>query len=132
MAIPYASASSTKARDEITKLLRRFGCEQIGFMDDHGRHEVLLAFTHRGRQVQLRASAAGWAQMSLQADPWGDGYRRRITRQQHEQRALAQGVPGLGRACLPSSFVGFFHGAFQPHLDQMQHAPINNAARHRF
>jgi hypothetical protein len=40
-------------------------------------------------------------------------------------------VPGFGRACLPSSIIGFFHGAFQPHLDQMQHAPINNPARHR-
>jgi len=33
---------------------------------------------------------------------------------------------------IPSSIIGFFHGAFQPHLDQMQHAPINNSARHRF
>ena len=31
----------------------------------------------------------------------------------------------------PSSFVGFFHGTVQPHLDQMQHAPINDPARHR-
>ena len=37
----------------------------------------------------------------------------------------------LGRACLPSSIVGFFHGAVQPHLDQMQHAPINDPARYR-
>jgi hypothetical protein len=28
--------------------------------------------------------------------------------------------------------IGFFYGAFQPHLDQVQHAPINNSARHRF
>jgi hypothetical protein len=27
--------------------------------------------------------------------------------------------------------VGFFHGTFQPHLDQMQHAPINDPTRHR-
>ncbi len=26
----------------------------------------------------------------------------------------------------PSSIVGFFHGAIQPHLDQMQHAPVND------
>src|SRR6516162_2271390 len=32
---------------------------------------------------------------------------------------------------LPSSIVGFFHGAVQPHLDQMQHAPIDDPARHR-
>ena len=28
--------------------------------------------------------------------------------------------------------VGFFDRAFQPHLDQMQHAPINDPARNRF
>jgi hypothetical protein len=47
-------------------------------------------------------------------------------------RNAAPVVPGLGRACLPSSIIGFFYGAFQPHLDQMQHAPINNSARYRF
>jgi hypothetical protein len=36
------------------------------------------------------------------------------------------------RACLPSSFIGFFYGAFQPHLDQMQHAPIDDSACYRF
>jgi hypothetical protein len=44
---PYASATSgTKARDEITKVLRRLGCESIGFMDD-------LRSTNRDRQVQF-------------------------------------------------------------------------------
>jgi hypothetical protein len=28
-------------------------------------------------------------------------------------------------------FIGLFHGTFQPHLDQMQHAPIYNSTRHR-
>jgi hypothetical protein len=42
-----------------------------------------------------------------------------------------QVVPRLSRPFLPSLVVGFFHGAFQPHLDQMQHAPINNSARYR-
>jgi hypothetical protein len=37
--------------------LRRFGCEEIGFMDNFDQHEVLLAFRHRGRPVQLKASA---------------------------------------------------------------------------
>src|SRR5713226_5414104 len=40
-------------------------------------------------------------------------------------------VARLGRACLPASVVGFFDWAVQPHLDQMQHAPINDTARHR-
>jgi hypothetical protein len=46
-------------------------------------------------------------------------------------RDTAPAVPGFRCACLPSSIVGFFHGTFQPHLDQMQHAPINNSARYR-
>jgi hypothetical protein len=42
---PYASASSgDRARNEITKLLRRFGCEKIGFMDDLATQELLPGF----------------------------------------------------------------------------------------
>jgi hypothetical protein len=53
MSVPYSSATTgTKAREEISKVLRRFGCESIGFMDDYQQHEVLLAFKHRNRQVQ--------------------------------------------------------------------------------
>jgi hypothetical protein len=90
MTTPYAGATSgTKAREEVTKVLRRFGCESIGFMDDFESHEVLLAFTHRGRQVQLRASAKGWAQMFLQERPHSD--RMRHTKHDHEQAALRQG-----------------------------------------
>jgi len=49
--IPYAGATSGEnARAEATKILRRLGCEQIGFMDDFENREVLLAFTHRGRE----------------------------------------------------------------------------------
>src|SRR5262245_29054746 len=69
--VPYASASAgTKAREEITKLLRSLGCESVGFMDEWDKHEVLLAFTHRGRNVQLRASAKGWAAFYLRKHPW--------------------------------------------------------------
>ena len=88
--IPYASATTgTKAREEITKVLRRLGCESVGFMDDFDRHELLLAFTHRGRQVQLRASARGWAQMFLKQQPWT--YQRRSSKHDYEQSALQQG-----------------------------------------
>lgn len=90
MTVPYASATSgASARDDITKVLRRFGCESVGFMDDFEAHEVLLAFTHRGRQIQLRASAKGWAQMYLKTNPWTG--RRRASRHEHEAAALRQG-----------------------------------------
>lgn len=90
MGTPYATASTgASARDEITKVLRRFGCESIGFMDDFESHEVLLAFSHRGRQVQLRASAKGWAQMYLKENPWT--HRRRGSKHDWETAALRQG-----------------------------------------
>ncbi len=90
MSTPYASASSGgMARDEITKILRRFGCDSVGFMDDFEKHELLLAFTHRGRPIQLRASAKGWAQMFLKENPWNS--RRRGQRVEWEQAALRQG-----------------------------------------
>jgi hypothetical protein len=90
MSTPYASASSGGvARDEVTKILKRFGCESVGFMDDFEKHEVLLAFTHRGRQIQLRASAKGWATMYLKENPWSS--RRFGSRIDYEQKALRQG-----------------------------------------
>ena len=90
MATPYASATSNmRAREEVKKILHRFGCEQIGFMDDMVKHEVLLAFTHRGRQVQMHASAKGWAAMWLKENPWT--YRHRTQRHDYEQAALQQG-----------------------------------------
>lgn len=90
MSTPYANATSgAQARDEILKVLSRHGCTSVGFMDDFEKHELLLAFTHRGRPVQLRASAKGWAQMYLKENPWNS--RRYGTRQDYEQKALRQG-----------------------------------------
>lgn len=90
MGTPYAGATSgASARDDITKILRRFGCESVGFMDDFDKHEVLLAFTHRGRQIQLTASAKGWAQMFAKENPWS--HRKRGTKTDYEQAALRQG-----------------------------------------
>lgn len=89
--IPYAAATSGgAARDEITKLLRRFGCESVGFMDDFEQYDVLLAFRHRGRQMQLRASAKGWAALYLKENPYS--FRKRSTKAQYEQEALKQGL----------------------------------------
>lgn len=94
MSVPYARASSgMKARDEITKLLQRFGCEAVGFMDEFEQQSVLLAFRHRGRPVQLRASAKGWAAMRLKENPWSD--RMRHSKHDHEQAALRQGFTAI-------------------------------------
>ncbi|WP_338822730.1 hypothetical protein WDM22_02080 [Bradyrhizobium septentrionale] len=64
--------------------------EQIGFMDDFAEHSVLLAFKHRGRPIQLRASAKGWASMWLKENPWSSS--RRMSQAQWERAALDQGL----------------------------------------
>lgn len=89
--IPYESATSgTKAREEIIKILRTFGCESVGFMDEFEQKSILLAFKHRGRDVHLRASANGWAVLYLKAHPYN--YRRNGTKTDWEQKAVRQGL----------------------------------------
>ena len=72
------------------KILRRFKCDSVGFMDDFAEQSLLLAFTHRGRRVQIRASAKGWAQMYLKESPWTP--RHRGNARQYEQKVLEQGL----------------------------------------
>lgn len=122
--VPYEGATSgAKAREEITSLLRRMGCEEVGFMDDFAKHEVLLAFRHRGRPVQLRASAKGWAAMYLRARPFGS--RTRGTRVEYEQRALRQGLIAVnsilrdwvkGQVVAVECGMMSFEAVFMPHM----------------
>lgn len=89
--VPYAQATSgDRARAEVVSLLRRFGCESVGFMDDFADHSLMLAFQWRGRRIQLRASAKGWAAMYLQENPWHN--RRRTGKEEWERRAVEQGM----------------------------------------
>ena len=47
--VPYANATTGyKAREDIAKLLEKFGCQSVGFMDEFDTQSVLLAFTWRG------------------------------------------------------------------------------------
>jgi hypothetical protein len=124
MAIPYAAApSEMRAREEVKKILTRFGCESIGFMDDMKEHEVLLAFTHRGRQVHLRASAKGWAQMWLKENPWT--YRHRTKEADYKQAALKQGHVAVnsslrdwikGQVTAVETGILSFEAVFMPHM----------------
>ena len=91
MTIPYAGATSgLKAREQIQKILRHFGCESVGFMDEFTTKTVILAFTWNGRDIQLRASAQGWANAYLRENPWSD--RRYATEHEWEEKALNQGM----------------------------------------
>ena len=88
--IPYASATAGgKAQGEIERLLRGFGAEHIGWAKDYVSHQTTLWFVYRQRQVQLRVSAQGWANMYLEAHPWHA--RRTVSQEEYEQRWLTQG-----------------------------------------
>lgn len=124
MTIPYAGATSNmKARDELTKTLKRFGCESVGFMDDFTEGSVMLAFKHRGRQVQLRASAKGWAQMYLKENPWS--YQRKLNKQEWEKAAMQQGLIAVnsilrdwvkGQVTAVETGILSFEAVFLPHM----------------
>lgn len=59
MSLPYEnSTAGSKALGEIQRILRRFGCSRFGSMIDDGAQEILIQFTHRGRDVTVRASIA--------------------------------------------------------------------------
>jgi len=60
-------------------------------MDNFEDHEVILAFKHRGRAVQLRASARGWAAMYLKENPWTGRRRQNLVE-------LAGRIPVVGNA----------------------------------
>ena len=91
MTLPYENASSgTKAREEILKILKRFGCESVGFMDEFTTSTLILAFSWNGRNIQLRASAQGWANAFLKENPWS--HRRHYNNRQWEDRAIDQGM----------------------------------------
>lgn len=92
-------------------------------MDDFAKHEVLLAFRHRGRPVQLRASAKGWAAMFIKARPFG--HRTRGTRHDYEQRALRQGLVAVnsilrdwvkGQVVAVECGMMSFEAVFMPHM----------------
>lgn len=130
--IPYANATSgVAARTEITNILRRFGCSNVGFMDDYEKHEVLLAFSHRGNNVQLRASARGWAEMYLKAEPWTP--QRRSTRADYEQAALDKGLIAVnsvlrdwvkGQITAVETGVLSFAGVFLPYMLAADGRPV--------
>lgn len=123
MSVPYATASSARAREQIIKILRGFGCQSVGFMDDYEKHEVLLAFHHRGRAVQLRASAAGWAQLYLKENPYSS--RRKMTEREYRNEALRQGQEAVnsilrdwikGQITAVECGILSFEAVFMPHM----------------
>lgn len=124
MDIPYASATSgVAARREITRILRRFGCSAVGFMDDFDGAAVILQFQWRDRPIQMRASAKGWASAWLKANPWTP--RRKKKLKAYNDDALRQGMIAVnsilrdwvkGQVTAVETGIMTFDHAFLPHM----------------
>lgn len=90
MSLPYENATSgNNAINDIQKMLRGFGCTKFATGEDYETGELFIQFEHRGRQVQLKASAKGYAAAWLKEHPYGP--RTKGNRTDHEQRALKIG-----------------------------------------
>ncbi|RMD61381.1 MAG: hypothetical protein D6826_10035 [Alphaproteobacteria bacterium] len=137
MALPYENArSGLNARQEIIRILRRFGCEKVGFMDEFETRSVILAFVWRGRHVQLRASAQGWANAWLAENPWTP--RRRSTRKEWESAALEQGMVAVnsilrdwvkGQVTAIETGILTFEHVFMPFMVAADGRPLVEHAR---
>lgn len=91
MDVPYSyTTSGLKARDEIVRLLQKFGCDAVGFMDNFSEQTVILQFKYRNRSCTMSASANGWAQMYLREHPWNT--KRKLSKQEYTEKAVAQGL----------------------------------------
>ena len=89
MTLPYENATSGGgALDDIRKLLTKFGCDRFGTMTDAKSGELIVQFTHRGRDVTAKASYRGYAAAWLREHPYT--HRTRGSKQDHEAKALKQ------------------------------------------
>ncbi|MBD8634762.1 hypothetical protein [Stenotrophomonas sp. CFBP 13725] len=90
MSLPYENATSgSNAINDIQKMLRAFGCQRFATGEDYDTGELFIQFEHRGRQVQLKASARGYAAAWLREHPYGP--RVRATKAEHESKAMKIG-----------------------------------------
>lgn len=90
MPLPYENATSgNRAIEDIQKMLRSFGCTKFATGEDFESGELFVQFEHRGRMVQLKASARGYAAAWLREHPWGS--RTRATMREHQDKALRIG-----------------------------------------
>ncbi len=124
MTIPYYRArSGVAARGEIQNILKHFDCERVGFMDEFSTKTVILAFTYRGHDVQLKASGQGWANLYLAENPYHSG--RSGSEQAYNQRWLQQGMVAVnsilrdwikGQVTAIETGIFSFEEVFMPHM----------------
>lgn len=124
MSLPYEEASSgSAALAEAEKILRRFGCDNFGVMQDWSRGVTVIQFQWRARTVKLEASWAGYSAAWLKENPWT--HRRKASRQAWETKARTKGqlaVPSILRDWIKAQVTAIevglmpFDHVFMPHM----------------
>lgn len=124
MGLPYENATSgNNALNDIQKMLRAFGCTKFATGEDFETGELHVQFEHRGRRVELKASARGYAAAWLKEHPYGP--RSKGTRQEYDAKALKIGgiaVYSILRDWVKGQITAIeigmltFDAAFLPHL----------------
>lgn len=89
MPLPYEKAKTGKAAvEEMHKILRAFGAESFGHLENFQKGEVTVQFVYRGIPVSITASSKGYAAAWLRAHPWRPNNGPRVA---YERRALERG-----------------------------------------
>lgn len=124
MSLPYSTATAgDSALVELQRTLAKFGCQSFGTMTDAEKGVTIVQFKWRNQVVALQASWKGYAAAWLKENPYT--YRKRGTRQEHEQAALTQAQKSVcsvlrdwvkGQITAVECGVMSFDAAFMPHM----------------
>lgn len=124
MTLPYENATSgSAALVEAEKILRKFGCDNFGVMQDWSRCVTVVQFQWKERRIHLEASWGGYAARWLKEHPYR--YRANYSRDAHEKRAKERGqlaVPSILRDWIKAQVTAIeigvmpFDHAFMPHM----------------
>lgn len=86
MSLPYEKTTAgNKALADLQSMLRQFGCNKFGSMQDDAEGLLMVQFEYRGQMVSVKASINGYAQAWLKEHPHTS--RMRKTKVEHERAA---------------------------------------------
>lgn len=123
MSLPYENSTAKNALGELQSVLAKFGCQSFGTMTDVERGCTMVQFKWRNRSISLEASWKGYATAWIKRHPYK--YSSRISRADHEQRALDQAKISVcsvlrdwvkGQITAIECGVMSFEAAFMPHI----------------
>jgi hypothetical protein len=118
VSLPYERATSgSRAVQDISKILRGFGCSKFGSMIDDDAQELIVQFEFRGRGVLVKASIQGYAAAWLKAHP-GRGATSRLRMERKAKEIASTAVYSIlrdwikGQVTAVETGILTFEGAF--------------------